>query len=316
MWTSVLQATSLSIASIIVTHHLGSSVFQTVIDDEAFKAWQAMSDNFSTPTTSSTNGLLLSLGPEVNASVGSPTNATNGTQSANYTNNPLEKQPESFYGRKLPRETIIQFVLLMLRYYWLIYLEKLLPARPRKRGILPEGKEKFEESEDREEEVIQKWIAQGRIRRASLNWCNTSLKWILTLTVWRIFAFTCDHVLGGILQLESFQTIRSRYTRVSGHLHVPVTTIRPTQTGCYYALLGFLHYHDSDNGTNRLRCHAGVQTGCFSGRGRTSGEYLFHGCNTDVCQLGRQNRLCAGNVAQHDRSVEESQEDKGLAGKV
>lgn len=43
--------------------------------------------------------------------------------------------------------------------------------------------EKTEGDEEVEEEIIKKWIAQGKIKRSSINWMNTFLKWILQMTL-------------------------------------------------------------------------------------------------------------------------------------
>jgi hypothetical protein len=110
---------------------------------------------------------------------------------------------ESFYGRELPREVLIVFILVILQYWWFVGLEKILPARPRRRDVTYQGKEKVEESEDREEEVVKKWIAQGRVNRASLNICNTFLKWVLELTVGTLWFLTVQHVLRQLLKLNS-----------------------------------------------------------------------------------------------------------------
>ena len=147
MWISVLQATSFSIASAILTYHLRSSMFQTVFEDDAFKAWLDVAENLTAPTTSTTAGLSLTLYPGQIK----PINATNSTALTRSTDPLSEKPRDSFYSRELPRIIVVDFVLLILRYYWFIYLEKLLPARPRGQFIQPKGKEKSEENEFREE---------------------------------------------------------------------------------------------------------------------------------------------------------------------
>lgn len=135
--------------------------------------------------------------------------AINGTLSA--TKNPVE----SFYGWKFPREVSIFLVTSALHYWWLIWLERMLPARPRYRHVPYQGEEKVEESEDREEEVVKKWIAQGRVHRASLNWCNTFLKWLLELTVGRLWYYTVEHVIRVLLKLKSPKSVLKDLTSVS-----------------------------------------------------------------------------------------------------
>lgn len=133
----------------------------------------------------------------------------------NGTSSHREDPPESFYGRFLPREVVIHLVVSALQYWWLIWLERLLPARPRYNYVPPQQEEKMEESEDREEEVVKKWIAQGRVRRASLNWCNTFLKWTLEMTVGQLWTYTLEHVIRVPLMLKSPKRILDDLPSVS-----------------------------------------------------------------------------------------------------
>jgi hypothetical protein len=93
-------------------------------------------------------------------------------------------------------------ILSALQYWWLIWLERMLPARPRYRDVPYQRNEKVEENEDREEEVVKRWIAQGRVRRASLNWCNTFLKWMLQVTVGKFWYHTLGYILVKFLRLD------------------------------------------------------------------------------------------------------------------
>ena len=135
--------------------------------------------------------------------------AINGTLNANKT------PAESFYGRTLPREVVTYLVIYALQYRWFIWLERLLPARPRYRNVPYEREEKVEESEDREEEVVKKWVAQGRVHRASLNWCNTFLKWLLELTVGRLWCLTVEYVIRVLLKFESPKVVLKGLKSVS-----------------------------------------------------------------------------------------------------
>ena len=89
-----------------------------------------------------------------------------------------------------------------LQYWWLIWLERMLPARPRYRDLVVRHEEKVEESEDREEEVVKKWIAQGRVHRASLNWRNTFLKWVLQMTIGISWLHISAHIITTAMQLK------------------------------------------------------------------------------------------------------------------
>ncbi|KAF2655993.1 hypothetical protein K491DRAFT_597906, partial [Lophiostoma macrostomum CBS 122681] len=62
-------------------------------------------------------------------------------------------------------EVVIFFMLSILQYWWLIWLERLLPARPRHRSAHHDQRGKtveFEEPEGREEAIVKRWIAEGR----------------------------------------------------------------------------------------------------------------------------------------------------------
>jgi hypothetical protein len=113
----------------------------------------------------------------------------------------VPSQPvESFYRQLLPRETFIFVVLSVLYYWWHIFLERILPARPKSQSV-PSEKE-VEHSEDHEEEVVKKWVAQGRVRRSSLNWCNTFLKWVLEMTVGRLWYHSVGHGVRTLLKTQ------------------------------------------------------------------------------------------------------------------
>ena len=128
----------------------------------------------------------------LNLSAGDTANRTVSLNYANHNNrtraNHAVKTAKntSFYGQILPKEVAVLLVLSILQYWWFIWLERMLPARPNRKGALYRRGEKVEESEDCEEEAVEKWIAQSRVKRTSLNWCNTFLKCLLELTLGRL----------------------------------------------------------------------------------------------------------------------------------
>lgn len=81
------------------------------------------------------------------------------------------------------RTFITQVLLGPLLYTWHIWLERLFPSRRSARqsdGAYQVSKEKEVDDDDtREEQVIQKWLRQGKIHRASLSWRNTFAKWAI-----------------------------------------------------------------------------------------------------------------------------------------
>jgi hypothetical protein len=133
-------------------------------------------------------------------------------------------QSEPYYRQVLPREVATFLIVSVLQYWWFVALEKMLPARPGRYNSLvqfQQGEKVLEESEDREEEVVKKWIAQGRVRRASLNWCNTFLKWMLDMTVGRLCCFAVESAIKIViskLQSTPDSALRSP-TRVCIVLH-------------------------------------------------------------------------------------------------
>lgn len=96
------------------------------------------------------------------------------------------KAPPSFFFSTFPREIILYLICLAFEYHWQILLERLLPARRvnvtttvrhEKRDSLAE------DDEAREAEIMERLIAKGKVRRSSLNWCNTFAKWLLDLVL-------------------------------------------------------------------------------------------------------------------------------------
>jgi hypothetical protein len=172
MRNAVLQATVLFTFNVICAHHLSANMFKSLWEDEGFlnssKAWERSSSVPSPLTDGRPARLALDTGENLNGT-SSLGHRMNGTIHA------YETLPESFYGRVLPREVVIFFLLSIFQYWWLVWLERMLPARPRHRSGAVSHKVEVEESEDREEEIVKKWIAQGRVNWTSLKWCNTFL---------------------------------------------------------------------------------------------------------------------------------------------
>lgn len=224
MRTAVLQATAIFTFSTILSYHLSENMFDQVLKNEAFlNMTNALNMSIPFASTNNTPGrLTLDAGDSTNGTLSlndttglNNKTAINGTLSA--TKNPVE----SFYGRRFPREVVICLVISALQYWWLIWLERMLPARPRYRHVSYQREEKVEESEDREEEVVKKWIAQGRVHRASLNWCNTFLKWLLDLTVGKLWYHTVAHVIRVLLKFQSPKSVLEGLKSVS-HPAAPI----------------------------------------------------------------------------------------------
>jgi hypothetical protein len=189
MRTAVLQATALFTISTLLSHHMSESAFSQIAENEG---WINMTTalNKSSPHNIPYGRGLLTLDAGAEA-IMIRNNATtkNGTFDAD------KAHSESYHLQVLPRQVVTFLIMSVLQYWWYIALEKMLPARPSRYTSTekPQLQEKLsEDSEDREEEVVKRWIAQGRVRRASLNWCNTFLKWILDMTVGRLCYYAVE----------------------------------------------------------------------------------------------------------------------------
>ncbi|EAT84106.2 hypothetical protein SNOG_08938 [Parastagonospora nodorum SN15] len=184
---AVLQATALFILSKLFSHYKSDGMFDAVVQNEG---WQNMRNALEAETNRTTAQPTLGAGNATDKSAPHyQINETSGWTASKGTISPIEYPPEeSFYWRRFPRDIVVYMILAAMQYWWYIALEKMLPARPRYKDVVPSAK--FEESEDREEEVVKKWIAQGRVNRASLNWGNTFLKWTLDMTIGRLVTYS------------------------------------------------------------------------------------------------------------------------------
>lgn len=192
--SAILQATVVLLFSAILDHHFSKGFYDVMDEDQGFQMLLSAL-NFTDArdfvhTTGTTN--------EAGSSHGYSSRKGTGRTSRSKSHEPVS---ESFYGRALPRGALYLLISLTLQQYWYLWLEKKFPAWPMQRFSEPQehsqyradrkvtGSEDGEEGDDGEGEVIKRWIEQGRIQRASLNWGNTVVKWILDLTVgtmWKV----------------------------------------------------------------------------------------------------------------------------------
>ncbi|KAJ4291870.1 hypothetical protein N0V90_009766 [Kalmusia sp. IMI 367209] len=207
MWTTVLQTTAIHTFSHILAHHTSKDIFSDVLNNPVFSNMTGAFFNVSYAVNAtmmnatSAEEVSIDFTPadgslQLNTTfISANGTTTNGTFTSNY--------PDSYYKKTLPIDTFATLIVCVLQYCWLIWLERMFPARPRRRDVPLDTKENFEMSEDREEEVVKKWIAQGRVRRASLSWCNTFFKWILGLTVMRVWYFAVLYIIRRTVKLRS-----------------------------------------------------------------------------------------------------------------
>lgn len=217
----------------------------------------------------------------------------NGTQST------MEKSVESFYLRRFPREIFVYLVISSLQYWWFLALEKKWPVRPRYNDVSYQQEEKFDDNEDREEKVVKKWIAQGRVKRASLNWCNTFLKWVLDLTIGRLWYHVVEHVMRETIKWRSLKLILSDLKSVSSPLH------NRTRANCRIAPHLQLHRRLVSvsilpGGSHRIHCCSSTPQSRLLSWCGVSGDDLPLHARPSFRHLGNQDGVCADNDAQYN----------------
>ena len=200
----------------VITHEIRRKGFSNIWDDPVWKNLTSAIDTLtalnSTKLQNST--ITIANGTFANGTFANGTFA-NGTSSTFGSSLPEEKP---FYLGFLPRNVFIYTLLVPLQSYWNIGLERLFPARPRgvEVSYQQEKKEKFfDDNEDRDEEVMKRWIAQGRVRRSSVSWGNTFFKWILDMTVGKLWFEVVWHLIDGIVMWEGLAVTLANLKMVS-----------------------------------------------------------------------------------------------------
>jgi hypothetical protein len=193
---AVLQTITLSACALVVSHHLISNAFHNASNSEL---WQnitsAVNATAQAELNRTSNDQILKNSTDLSGPAAINTTDTNFYPNGN---------SESFYWSIFPRELFLLIIISPLYYHWQIWLERLLPGRPRVRAMMA-AREKpgAGEDENREEEIVQRWIAEGRVRRASLSWWNTFCKWILNLTVGSFWTEGLRFVLTEMIKTKS-----------------------------------------------------------------------------------------------------------------
>jgi hypothetical protein len=203
----VLYTTILITLKFIISHEIDRQGYS---DDPV---WQNFTRTMETALALNGTGLQNSTITIANGTI------TNGTLIINGTSSVLGD---------LPRSVFVYALLVPLQYYWNIGLERFFPARPRGVEVSHqrEKKEKsFDDNEDRDEEVVKRWIAQGRVRRSSVSWSNTSFKWILDLTVGKLLYEIVFHLVEGIVLWEGLTVTLAKLKLVSS----PRPSIHPSR---------------------------------------------------------------------------------------
>lgn len=201
MQKAVFLAALINLVGDIYMQHIGKHLFDDVWKDEGYLNWQRTL-NATRGGAMNTTSRLPTIGSGNNTGAFNYTMGLHNATSQNGVPEELNVSNKFFYSRQLPRDMVTDIVICMLQYWWFVWLERMLPARPRQKATEYQPVEKVEENEDREEEIVKKWIMQGKVRRASLNWCNTFLKLLLQMTVGRVLHFRLTGVLSSVLKWE------------------------------------------------------------------------------------------------------------------
>jgi hypothetical protein len=193
---AVLQTVVLSTCALVVWHHLLSNAFNHASKSEL---WKNITTTFEGAVNASAQAHFNGTANNLTLKNGT---ILNGTAAINATlNSDASSTSEPFYSRRFPREIFLLVVVSPLYFYWHIWLERILPGRPRVAALMPAGeKSGFGEEDKHEEDIVQRWIAEGKVKRASLSWWNTFLKWILNLTI-------------GTLWIQSLRFLLTEITR-------------------------------------------------------------------------------------------------------
>ena len=188
--STVIQYTIIIALNMILNHEIGRNAYDSVWEDPVLKnlttTMKNVTANGAALNNSTSNNSSLALGSTV----------------------PLPDDSEGFYLSYFPRNVLVHALLCPLVYYWHIYLERFFPVRPRGVEIDYAKKEKLEVdvNEGQEEEVVKRWIAQGKVRRSSVSWWNTFVKWVLHITIGKLLFLSLRHVLDGFLRWRSLTT--------------------------------------------------------------------------------------------------------------
>ncbi|RMX79203.1 hypothetical protein D0869_08478 [Hortaea werneckii] len=114
------------------------------------------------------------------------------------------KSAKSFYSDELPRDLAIQLMLFLANYQWQCLLERWLPTRPQGSNFTAQEKAKVTDDDDMmEDEVMRRLIAKGKVRRASISWCNVFLKWLINNTITFSVIALAYHVIDEVSHLRS-----------------------------------------------------------------------------------------------------------------
>ncbi len=157
--------------------------FRIVITDQTQKLSQGNEAWTQPHMTNLTDTLQLSSSTLANASYTGTWNITHLVTTEKPKS--LVPPPTAFFSFSTARALLYAAVASLVGYYWNLLLERQLPARPRGDSSSYNNDKLAEGHEQLEEKIVEKWLANGKIKRASLSFWNTVAKWLLDISVGR-----------------------------------------------------------------------------------------------------------------------------------
>lgn len=127
-----------------------------------------------------------------------------------------------------PDATVVQILLTValasfVGYHWNILLERWFPSRPR--GTAKAPSTRLTVGDDRmEQEVINKWIASGRVQRSSISWMNTLAKWLLDISLGRAMALLIGLSVRSVM-LGKSPAEAAQLWRVVSYIYIYITIL-------------------------------------------------------------------------------------------
>ncbi|KAK7926773.1 hypothetical protein PG985_003771 [Apiospora marii] len=209
MLSAVVQATILHIIGVIVSSRFSAGAYDEVWEDPVFRDYWAVMGNLTTPLPAGQNATAAAAAAAAAAATATstnnstamallnPTSTNSSSNSSSFYTTPDHPGPEQWSWWYIPNRILTTLLMNALLYLWAVGLERAFPTRPRGDLSAVPKREKVvvELSEEHEEEVVKQWIARGRVRRSSISWCNTLIKWLLDVTV----RATLEVLLWGLL---------------------------------------------------------------------------------------------------------------------
>jgi hypothetical protein len=176
MQSAVLQYMALATFTMILNHELNRNAYDSVWADPVLKNFtDTLNSTYNANTAHIKNATALTSLNNTSISHNDTSYNITITGIKNATTPPLWEEAEAFYAKQLPRSIAAFMVLGVLSYYWHVGLERLFPTRPRgveidySRTGMGKGEKDVGDNEGQEEEVIKRWIAQGKVRRSSVS---------------------------------------------------------------------------------------------------------------------------------------------------